>query len=219
MHSQALRIGISLFLIVSIPLGSYLVSSYKKGPREGEVLGTEITKDTITTDSDGDGLRDWEERMQGTDPFVPTDREKTPIAAFSPDKTEALKGNPPAPETKPTTAPKSKPTMTSLFPVKGSSGTQITITGQGFGSRALVYTGFGIERVSSTDGKTLSYTLKGPSSQNIKPGDTLPDGSTASSSDVVPVPQERSYPLWVYVQTEAGFAGPLIFTYEEIIGS
>lgn len=218
MNVRLFRVGIACLLVLGIPFFFHVVPREKKSEILDIVEGG-VTRETIATDSDGDGLRDWEERMQGTDPFVSTEREKTPTQG------KVEESNPPVPpsyvkeDEKQVVVQKTKPTITTITPLRGGSGTTITIMGEGFGSRALVYTGFGIERVSSVDGKTLSYTLKGPSAQNIKPGDLLPDGSKATSSDIVPVPEKRSYPLWVYVQTEGGFAGPVIFTYEEIIGS
>lgn len=65
----------------------------------------------------------------------------------------------------------SGPAITSISPITGVDGTQITITGSGFASSTnTVLTGYEILRdVPSFDGKTITYTLKSGIADKYKP--------------------------------------------------
>jgi len=83
-----------------------------------------------------------------------------------------------------------------ITPTQGKSGTEVVITGVGFGATNDIHTGYDKMRgVRSDDGKTLTFVINPPFDwQNTVGGQTIP--------------------LWIYVENETGLSNSLVFNLE-----
>lgn len=66
------KIGIALILaLVLIILAIVATRTSDEKPTDGSVVAADMIKRSLELDSDGDGLKDWEESLHGTDPVNP----------------------------------------------------------------------------------------------------------------------------------------------------
>lgn len=88
------------------------------------------------------------------------------------------------------------PKITSISPSGGGSGTTVTIHGTGFTDiDNTVYTGYSeINRLSSADGTTLTFTVSPP----------IPSFKNSPSF----------LPLWIYVENGNGLSSEMVFKYQ-----
>jgi len=161
------KIFFSIFLAVILVMGSFFIVKKERvesnDNRETSLGGknviTRATEGLADIDSDGDGLKDWEELLWGTDPLNPdTDEDGTP------DGEEVRLGRDPL-----KAGPDDKIEVASNLDTRSSTNlNQTGKFGQDFLTSYLTYKNLGI----NTDAADLLYS---PLSTNIQEISTLPE--------------------------------------------